>query len=93
MVKREHMASGHGGRDHMTKEINKMYANITHDVLNLFKSYCHEYQKKRKRTSIKGVVVRPILTKEFAFRAQIDLIDIYPWPKIHLSGVLSIKTT
>ena len=67
VVKRARVATGHGGRDRMTKEINKKYANIACDVLNLFKSYCHKCQKKRKRS---------ILTKEFASRAQIDLIDM-----------------
>ncbi|XP_041372812.1 KRAB-A domain-containing protein 2-like [Gigantopelta aegis] len=76
VVSRAHIATGHGDRDRMTKEINKKYANITRDVLNLFKSYCHECQKKRKRPRIKGVVVRPIITNEFAYRAQIDLIDM-----------------
>ncbi|XP_041362857.1 KRAB-A domain-containing protein 2-like [Gigantopelta aegis] len=76
VVRRAYIATGHGGRDRMTKEINKKYVNITRDVLNLFKSYCHECQKKRKRPRIKGVVVRPILTNEFASRAQIDLIDM-----------------
>ena len=71
MVRHARVATGHGGRDHMTKEINKTSANITRDVLNLFKSYCHEFQKKRKPPRIKG----PILIKEFASRAQIDLID------------------
>ena len=76
IVKRAHIATGHGGRDRMAKEVNKRYANITRDALELFKSYCQECQKKRKRPRTQGVVVRPILTKEYASRAQIDLIDM-----------------
>ena len=49
----------------MTREIAKKYANITRDALELFKSYCEECQKKRKRPMTKGLVVRPILTNEF----------------------------
>ena len=63
IVKRAHIATGHGGRDRMAKEVNKRYANITRDALELFKSYCQECQKKRKRPRTQGVVVRPILTK------------------------------
>ncbi|KAK6178643.1 hypothetical protein SNE40_011172 [Patella caerulea] len=76
VVKRAHTATGHGGRDRMAKEVNKKYANITREALEIFKSYCQECQKKRKRPKTKGVVVRPILTKEFASRAQVDLIDM-----------------
>jgi len=61
LIKRVHLATGHGGRDRMTKEINKKYANITREALELFKSICEESQKKRKRPRTKGVVVRPIL--------------------------------
>ena len=75
-IKRAHVATGHGGRDRMAKEITKKYANITRESMDLFKSYCHECQKKCKRPRTTGVVVRPIITKEFASRAQVDLIDM-----------------
>ena len=59
----------------MTKEINKKYANITQDAITLFKSMCIKCQRKRKRTTTKVIVVKPILSKEFSSRAQVDLID------------------
>ena len=49
MVKHAHIATGHGGRDRMIKEVNKKYANIPREVLGINKSYCQECQKKRKR--------------------------------------------
>ena len=49
--------------------------------MELFKSRCTECQKKRKRASTKGVVVRPILSKDFGSRAQVDLIDIQSMTK------------
>ena len=76
VVRRAHLSTGHGGRDRMLKELGKKYANVTRDALELYKSYCQECQKKRKRPMTKGVVVRPILTNEFSSRAQIDLIDM-----------------
>jgi len=76
VIKRAHIATGHGGRDKMLKETNKKYANITVEALNIFKSSCEQCQKKRKRVTTKGVVVKPILTKDFRSRAQIDLIDM-----------------
>ena len=76
IIKRAHIATGHGGRDRMQKELQKKYANITTKALELYKSLCEECQKKRKRPMTKGVVVRPILTKEFSLRGQVDLIDM-----------------
>ncbi|XP_041367023.1 KRAB-A domain-containing protein 2-like [Gigantopelta aegis] len=76
IIKRAHIATGQGGRDKMIKEINKKYANITQDAITLFKSKCIECQRKRKRTTTKGIVVKPILSKDFSSRAQVDLIDM-----------------
>jgi len=50
VIKRVHLATRHGGRDRMTKEINKKYANITREALELFKSFCEECQKKTEAT-------------------------------------------
>ena len=76
IIKRAHLSTGHGGRDRMIKELQKKYANITIKSIELFKYLCEECQKKRKRPMTKGVVVRPILSKEFSSRVQVDLIDI-----------------
>ncbi|XP_037781890.1 KRAB-A domain-containing protein 2-like [Penaeus monodon] len=75
-VKCAHVATGHGGRDRMIKELQQKYASITTKALELFKSLCEECQKKRKRPMTKGVVVHPILSKEFVSRGQVDLIDM-----------------
>ncbi|XP_068250358.1 KRAB-A domain-containing protein 2-like [Palaemon carinicauda] len=79
-VKSPHISKGHGGRDRMLKELQKKYANIPTKAVELFKSLCQECQKKRKRPMTKGVVVRPILTKEFTLRGQVDLIDMQSMP-------------
>ena len=76
IIKRAHIATGHGGRDRMIKELQRKYANISTKAVEHFKSLCVECQKKRKRPMTKGVVVRPILTKEFGCRGQVDLIDM-----------------
>ncbi|XP_041347573.1 KRAB-A domain-containing protein 2-like [Gigantopelta aegis] len=76
IIKRAHIATGHGGRDKIIKDINKKYANITQDAITLFKSMCIECQRKRKGTTTKGIVVKPILSKDFSSRAQVDLIDM-----------------
>ncbi|XP_068247605.1 KRAB-A domain-containing protein 2-like [Palaemon carinicauda] len=76
IVKRAHVATGHGGRDRMTKELQVKYDNIQRDTTELFKSLCLECQKKRKRPMTKDVVVKPILSTEFSSRGQVDLIDM-----------------
>ncbi|KAG1684037.1 KRAB-A domain-containing protein 2 [Nymphon striatum] len=71
IIKRAHIATGHGGRDKMVKELIKKYANITHDAVTLYKSLCIECQRKRPTT--KGTVVRPIFSKNYGSRSQVDL--------------------
>ena len=56
-IKRAHLATGHGGRDRMIKELSKKYANITREALDRFKSFCQECQKKRKLTSKRAAEV------------------------------------
>jgi hypothetical protein len=80
VIKRAHIATGHGGRDQMVKELGKKNANVTRDSIELFKSMCIDCQRKRVRPMTKGVVVRPILSKEFSARGQVDLIDMQSLP-------------
>ena len=75
IIKRAHIQTGHGGRDKMTRSLTN-YENITRESIELYKSLCDECQKKRKRPTTKGVVVRPILSKDFLSRDQVDLIDM-----------------
>lgn len=76
IVLRAHLNTGHGGRDKMLKEVNKKYANVTRDVLNLFKEMCEECQLKKRKIASKGLVVKPLLSKDFNSRGQVDLVDM-----------------
>jgi hypothetical protein len=40
ILQRVHIVTDHGGRDKMTKEASKKYANITEASIELFKSLC-----------------------------------------------------
>lgn len=51
IIKRAHIATGHGGRDRMTKHLTDKYANITRDALKLFKSFCAVCQEKKQASS------------------------------------------
>ena len=76
IITKAHIATGHGGCDRMLKHLGQKYANITTYAVELFKSYCLVCQEKRKRPMTKGVVVKPILSKEFNSRCQVDLVDM-----------------
>ena len=76
IIKRVHTTTGHGGRDKMMKVLSVKYANITREVVELYKSLCIECAKKRKRPAVKGVVVRPILSNDYGSRGQVDLVDM-----------------
>ena len=80
IIKRTHIATGHGGRDKMLKVLTPKYANITSEVVELYKSLCVECLKKRKRAATKGVVVRPILSRDYGSRGQVDLVDMQSMP-------------
>lgn len=80
IIKRVHVTSGHGGRDKMMKVLSVKYANLTREVVELYKSLCIECAKKRKRPAVKGVVVRPILSHDYGSRGQVDLIDMQSMP-------------
>jgi hypothetical protein len=56
IVLRAHLNIGHGERDKMLKEVNKKYANVTRNVLNLFKEMCEECQLKKRKNASKGLV-------------------------------------
>jgi hypothetical protein len=42
----------------------------------LFKELCEECQLKKRKLASKGLVDKPIVSKEFNFRGQMDLIDM-----------------
>ena len=60
--------------------LGKKYPNVTRDSFELFKSICIDCQCKRVRTITNGVVIRPILSKEFSARGQVDLIEMQSFP-------------
>ena len=60
----------------MIKEANKKYANVSKEALELFKELSEECQLKKRKLASKGLVVKPIVSKEFNSRGQMDLIDM-----------------
>ena len=40
IIQQAHIATDHGGHDHMLKHLSTKNANITRECVDLFKSYC-----------------------------------------------------
>jgi hypothetical protein len=60
VIKRAHIATGHGGRHRMVKELGKKYANVTRDSIELFKSR----------------VITKLLNSEQSCKGKVKLISI-----------------
>ena len=73
IIKRAHIATGHGGHDRIQKELQKKYANVTTKALELYKSLCEECQRNEKDQRKRPKEL--LSTKEFSSRGQVDLID------------------
>ena len=74
ILTKAHVETRHGGRDILRKSLEK-YGNITQEIIVMFLSLCEECQLKSRKIR-KGIVVQPIVSKDFNSRAQMDLIDM-----------------
>lgn len=74
-----HLTIGHGGRDRMRKEINRKYKNITVEDIQIFLNLCEPCQQNRQGVR-KGVVVKPMISRDMNSRCQVDLIDLQSQP-------------
>lgn len=73
-LKEVHASCGHGGRDKMIYALKKSCV-IPKPVVEIFVSLCKVCLKKRSQPR-KGLVSRPIVSKDFNVRGQVDLIDL-----------------
>ena len=68
--------------------LSTKYANVMIEAIELYKSLCVECLKKRKRRTVKGVVVRPILSRDYGSCGQVDLIDMQSMPNGHHKWIM-----
>ena len=66
----------HLGRDRMITELKKRYCGFTKSVVQGYVNLCQECQLKKGKKSLKGTVVKPIQSPDFASRGLVDLIEI-----------------
>ncbi|XP_073966897.1 SCAN domain-containing protein 3-like [Choristoneura fumiferana] len=68
-----HKTTGHGGRDKIMYSIkDKLY--IPKKAIEMFIKFCAVCEMKRSLPR-KGIVTKPIISKDFNSRGQVDLID------------------
>ena len=73
-----HQSLGHCGRDIMLKKLAK-YVNINRELVMTYLNLCENCRLKQNKAK-KGLVVQPIISKEFNHRCQVDLIDMQTSP-------------
>ena len=58
---------------------------------SLFKTFCVQCQRKRKRVTTKGVVVKPIISKDYCSRAQVDFTDMQSMAKAQYKWIMNYQ--
>lgn len=91
IVHKIHLDTGHGRRDRMLKELEKSkFQNIPRIVVVEYLKLCKPCEEKGKNPK-KGIVVKPILSKEFNERGQVDLVDYQSTPDGEFKFVLNYQ--
>ncbi|CAF1013044.1 unnamed protein product [Brachionus calyciflorus] len=79
-IYRIHLQVGHKCRDVMMPACKKNHLNLSVDMINIFNNTCQQCLMNKKRNKTTGLVVKPILSKNFNSRAQMDLVDMQTLP-------------
>lgn len=86
-----HQMCGHGGRSVMVPQACLLFCNVTRRIIEIFLTYSEEYQAKRKKTKLHGMVVKPIRSEYYNSRMQIDLVDMQSLPDGEYKWVLNAQ--
>ena len=73
----------HSGRDKTHVQLQRMYANISQDKVMAYIESCEVCSVKKQRIK-KGIVVKPIVSKEMNSRCQVRTIPLTLWLIINL---------
>ena len=91
VLSEKHVSStGHGGMEILYKEVSTEYANITVKQVKYFIESCSTCYLKKSKLK-KGIVVKPIVTKDFNSRCQVDLIDMQSQPDGEYKFILNYQ--
>ncbi|XP_059174975.1 KRAB-A domain-containing protein 2-like [Physella acuta] len=90
LLNETHLKIGHGGRTRMEKELQKMYKNVTKEVIMLYLRLCKPCQTKLSNPK-KGLVFKPVMFKESNSRGHVDLIDMQSNPDGEYKFILNYQ--
>ncbi|XP_066986841.1 cyclic nucleotide-gated channel beta-1-like [Macrobrachium rosenbergii] len=69
--------TGHGGEKKTYKEVCEQYGNIPRSIVSLYIVHCERcVEKRRRKETAAGVVVRPLSVRDLNERGQVDLVDM-----------------
>lgn len=89
IIKDIHTAINHRGLKKTYAKICENYANVNRNLVAEYIKQCETcVEKLRKKEVSKGVVVKPIISKDFNDRGQIDLVDFQTLPDNNFKYVL-----
>ena len=72
-----HTECGHGGEKKTYKKISEKYGNIPRTIIQQYIKRCERcVEKRRRKETASGVVVRPLTAKDLNERGQVDLVDM-----------------
>ena len=80
IIYRHNKEINHGGRTLTCAAINSRFDNISQNQVASFVKMCETCQLKNTPTVKKHVVVKPIISRRFNARAQVDLVDFQTNP-------------
>ena len=87
MILQAHVNTGHGGEIKTFKKLQERYCNISRKICKVFISFCKNCHESKSKHIRKGVVVKPILSKEYNSRGQVDLVDFQSQPYKTNNGI------
>ncbi|XP_064117613.1 KRAB-A domain-containing protein 2-like [Macrobrachium nipponense] len=72
-----HINTGHGGEKKTYKEVCEQYGNIPRSIVSLYIVHGERcVEKRRRKETAAGVVVRPLSIRDLSERGQVDLVDM-----------------
>ncbi len=86
-----HRGCGYQSWGSMEPHANKKYDNVIREILKIFVKYSQELQQKLVRNKNHGLNIKPIKTKQFMDRWQIDLIDFRTLPDNGYNWICNIQ--
>ena len=77
LIRHAHTETLHGGEKKTHKKLLEKYANISRSLISSYISRCARCVEKRSRKeTASGVVVKPLSARDLNERGQVDLVDM-----------------